>query len=308
MTRKILIVLLVMLMIITSAMAENEETILIIGDSLTYGEEYANTLRNRLTDNKKVVSFGQGSIDSLNMIAIQGGIQLFVEPFDIPQDRRSSEVKLYTNIDTHSVGWLGLKSTQGLNPVSIDGVRGDITVSFDENYKNVHYFFTRAEEGEKHSISRPTVVHTDIMNHYRDSILVIWLGANDTSGYNNTLADAEKMATELYYYIMKAVSYNGNDKYIVLGLTVDPPTLVDGVNKYLAKMFGYHFIDLKRYLVEYGLSDAGIIPTHKDLKSLSEGSVPFSLMQDDMVHFLDIGYEVIGNLLYEKGVENNYWK
>ncbi len=41
---------------------EKNETILIIGDSLTFHGQYANVLRERITDGKKVVSFGQGCV------------------------------------------------------------------------------------------------------------------------------------------------------------------------------------------------------------------------------------------------------
>lgn len=304
MCKKIIAVFIIVIILYCSACAENIDTIICIGDSLTAHGEYASTLRDSITDGKKVIAFGEGSTYCLDMVSVQGGVTLYVDPFEIPADRKQVKINLFTDVDKESVGYLGARSTDGINPVIIDGIEGRIT--YDEDFSLHQYWFTRSDKGEPHSVTRPAIVHT-YLNNFRNSILVIWLGTNDAALYKDYPERAEAAANKMCNYISQAISYNGNDKYIVLGLTNKPSNVIDTFNKVLASHFGYHFLDLKSYLVEYGLFDANITPTPKDLRNISKGSVPYSLLNDD-VHFNRAGYEVIGKLIYNKGVELGYWK
>lgn len=70
--------------------------------------------------------------------------------------------------------------------------------------------------------------------------------------------------------------------------------------------FGRHYINQRKYMLEYGLSDAGITPTVEDTAAISQGKIPPSLLYDD-VHYNDKGYNIIANLVVERGKELGYW-
>lgn len=52
---------------------------------------------------------------------------------------------------------------------------------------------------------------------------------------------------------------------------------VAAVNEKLAAAFGTHFLDIRSYLLEHGLEEAGIAPTDQDLMDLADGEIPSSL-------------------------------
>ena len=74
----------------------------------------------------------------------------------------------------------------------------------------------------------------------------------------------------------------------------------------MALAFGKHFLDVRQYMLEYGLADVGIEPTEQDLANISTGEIPSSLLVDD-VHGNDAFYNVIGNQVYKFGQGLEYW-
>ena len=74
----------------------------------------------------------------------------------------------------------------------------------------------------------------------------------------------------------------------------------------MADYFGDHYLDIRDYLLEYGLADADVTPTQQDTTDISNGEIPTSL-RIDTVHFNTAGYTVIANCVYKKGVELGYW-
>ena len=66
----------------------------------------------------------------------------------------------------------------------------------------------------------------------------------------------------------------------------------------MAKHFGSRFFNWREYLVNYGLSEAGLPATEQDLKDINEGKCPSSLLSDGL-HPNDKGHEIIGKKIYE---------
>ena len=74
----------------------------------------------------------------------------------------------------------------------------------------------------------------------------------------------------------------------------------------LREAFGEHFINMRAFMIEYGLETAGLEPTEQDLDDLANGRVPEQL-KDDYTHFNSYGYYAMGAAVYQKGVELGYW-
>lgn len=70
--------------------------------------------------------------------------------------------------------------------------------------------------------------------------------------------------------------------------------------------FGKHFLDIRTYLLNYGLQDEGITQTADDTTAVAQGLMPPSLMSD-ATHFNANGYNVIANQVYIKGRQLGYW-
>ena len=74
---------------------------------------------------------------------------------------------------------------------------------------------------------------------------------------------------------------------------------MNSINTELQSHYGYHYLDVYHYLLEYGLSDCNITPTEQDKTDILSGVVPSSLRFDN-VHLNKNGYSVIANLLAKK--------
>ena len=102
------------------------------------------------------------------------------------------------------------------------------------------------------------------------------------------------------------LEYLGTERYIVIGLTslaLVPD--VEPINKALAEEFGTHFLDIRTYLLENGLEDAGIAPTVQDRADLAAGEIPSSL-RVDIVHGNEMFYRIIGEQVFLKLKELGY--
>lgn len=287
-----------------------KETVNCWGDSLTrgvgVGDSYSKAfpyVLYGLLDGREVINCGVGGENTINIASRQGGLPNIVKPFTIPANASKVEVKL-TNIYGGSTGILlqggsALDPTTGkyvmtaqINPCSINGVEGTLT------YENGKYYFSRSENGESVIVSRPTPLITYAMKSMRDNINIIWIGIN--GGFTTS--------AELIECIEAMIDYMSpiNKKYIVIGIHHLVSTVTETfetIEKNMAMHFGRRYINQRKYMIEYGLSDAGITPTVEDTTAISEDKIPPS----DTVHYNDKGYNIIANLVVERGKELGYW-
>lgn len=291
-----------------------KETVNCWGDSLIrgvgVGDSYSKAfpyVLHGLLDGRKVINCGVGGENTINIASRQGGLPNIVKPFTIPANASKVEIEL-TNIYGDSTGILlqggsALDPTTGkyvmtaqINPCSINGVEGTLT------YENEKYYFSRSENGESVIVSRPTPLITYAMKSMRDNINIIWIGTN--GGFTTS--------AELIECIEAMIDYMSpiNKKYIVIGVHHLVSTVTETfetIEKNMSIHFGRHFINQRKYMLEYGLSDARITPTAEDITAISQGKIPTSLLYDD-VHYNDKGYNIIATLASERGKELGYWQ
>lgn len=291
-----------------------KETVNCWGDSLTrgvgVGDSYSKAfpyVLHGLLDGRKVINCGVGGENTINIASRQGGLPNIVKPFTIPANASKVEIEL-TNIYGDSTGILlqggsALDPTTGkyvmtaqINPCSINGVEGTLT------YENGKYYFSRSENGESVIVSRPTPLITYAMKSMRDNINIIWIGTN--GGFTTS--------AELIECIEAMIDYMSpiNKKYIVIGVHHLVSTVTETfetIEKNMSIHFGRHFINQRKYMLEYGLSDARITPTAEDITAISQGKIPPSLLYGD-VHYNDKGYNIIATLASERGKELGYWQ
>jgi len=68
------------------------------------------------------------------------------------------------------------------------------------------------------------------------------------------------------------------------------------LNETLAATFGSHYLDWRRYVIDFGLSEAGITPTSQDLTDIADDIVPASLRADN-IHGTAAYYTLKGNFV-----------
>ena len=280
-----------------------ENQIVCFGDSLTQGAggngiSYPSVLKGLVGNNYNVINQGSGGENTIAILSRQGSVATYVNNITIPA--KKTTVKL-CQPNEYLDSNLGIKSLltiagdmTGINPCYINSVIGILSKANDGN--GVYYTFTRFKDGKEIVIDRPTRIFFYSTNRYNNSILCLFIGQN--GGYSTE--------EELVEQIRNAIRHNCTDKYIILGLTTGSNTERASLEKTMQNAFGLHYLNTRKYLYMYGLSDANIKPTTQDENDIKNGIVPNSL-RSDSVHLNDKGYTVLGNIVYKKGVELGYW-
>lgn len=128
-----------------------------------------------------------------------------------------------------------------------------------------------------------------ISNIVKGNVTIIWAGTNGTRTYEF-----------IYPKIDNIIASLPNQNYIVCGLCTDGAN-IESVNEQLAARYGQKFLDIKSYILEYGLTVAEITPTQQDLADIAANHCPTSLMDEgSRIHFNADGYTVIGKLMVDK--------
>jgi len=176
---------------------------------------------------------------------------------------------------------------------TVAGIRGTLT------YSAGTISFVR-QEAVASAITIPSgsVFVTDLGSSLANLRQIIWVGRNNYTDPTTVLAD-----------IANIVANNKTGKYIVLSvLNGDYPleragnsaynTLVS-LNKQLGTIYGNKYLDIRRYLIDHGLADAGITPLAQDITDMAQDTVPVSL-RFDTIHLTAAGYTVVGTQVYNK--------
>lgn len=289
--------------------AEITKRIVCWGDSVTVGAggsgtNFRGVLQAALDAGGYAYNVINGGVGGEGMEAIaarQGSIPIVVNNITIPATTTPVELASnsarFTNIDGKTLALLRQGGSL-VNPCSIAGVPGTLSIT-QESYTASTWSvsFTRAEAGEAVEITRPTYLVTD-GNGYDDAIAIIWVGTNNTASTGDEiLAVQEQMVSKL-----------NHDRFLIVGLTSKAyhPEIA-AKNAVMQKRWGRHFVDLRKYLLDYGLADAGITASAQDTQDIADGEIPSSLRADS-VHFNASGYIVIGNYLYTRLLAEGYLK
>ena len=177
------------------------------------------------------------------------------------------------------------------------------------------YYVTNSYDGESQilygtdvNIKEGTPVYTLAAVERKDDILVLEIGSN--AGWYN---DYDELIAQ-YDSILEGT---GCKYYIIVGDTDDPELSVDMNKIYigmgetpweqaLSKAYGDHFINMRLYMIQNGLSDCGLEATDEDLDGFTRGEISQQL-RADWTHFNAYGYYAKAKGIYEKGVELGYW-
>ena len=256
------------------------------GDSLTAGgypahlEELAGvTVYNR----------GIGGENASSIAARQGGLPMLVKEFTIPAGKEAVAIELYANSNMPlNVIFQNPGDEQvGINTCYINGIAGRITK--DSN----GYKFTRSVAGETVAVAKGTPVMTASMIERRGDIAVIFSGEN--GGYCTPLG-----LNALHNSMINYLNYD-NPQYIIVGLTHGTNATLANLDSFMEKEYGEHFFDLREYFgTNEAFEYAGITATDADKAAIAEGAVPPSFLQEDGIHFNEIGRKVQAKGIFEK--------
>ena len=246
-----------------------------------------------------VVNMGAGKEDSATILGRSGVVPYVVGgDFEIPADVEPVNIQLKSP-EGKSVAPLTAGSV-GVNPVTIEGVVGEITLAGNQGWGQTAYQFTRAEAGEPVSVARGTQIITACEDEYRDYVHIVWLGTyGDFTTPEKLVNDAKQLLSR----------QTGNpERYLVLGpcalrgawTNADPATL-NAVDSAMLQAFGNHYINVRKYLMTDGLTDACSTPSQEEKLVIQQGAVPTSFRSNASGADLNgTAYKLIGKLVYER--------
>lgn len=76
-------------------------------------------------------------------------------------------------------------------------------------------------------------------------------------------------------------------------------TSITAVNKTLQEKYPYNYVDVRGYLVNQAIYDAGIVPTEDDLSQMKNDAPPKSIMADE-THYNDAGRKAVSQYIYKQ--------
>lgn len=267
------------------------------GDSMTAGAggngttypSILKTLMQNAGSTANTYNMGVGGETSPTICARQGGNPFLINVTGgiIPADTSPVTVTL-EQIDGQTVRPLlqGAGSFTGL----LDGIPGTLNLvepsgSSASWQADNYYTFARTAAGTQITFDRPKPFYLDVAAPRLGDIHIIWIGQNGPSTAR-AISDTKAMIQR-----MQAL----DKRYLV----ISKPTSTDADDSLFFAEFGRRFVAARKYLVQYGLQDAGITPTAQDNTDIANGIVPTSL-RADAVHWTAQGYTILANLLFNR--------
>jgi lysophospholipase L1-like esterase len=147
------------------------------------------------------------------------------------------------------------------------------------------YSFTRDNAGTAVPLSRPKPYYSTPFAVHRGDINIIFLGANGPD-HPRPLTDSKAMAE----YVNTA-----EKRFLVVSRTNGN----DAEDEAYFAEFGRRFFSIRKYLVEYGLADAGITATSTDIADMAAGKVPTSLRVDG-IHWTQAASDIMAKITAER--------
>lgn len=291
------------------------------GDSMMYG---CNTTPGFITINEQVYNISYATTPSVlqnltgirtyNMgvngetskeIAIrQGGIEMVTDRDIYIEGSGIAEVKLRSAYDDNNVWFEDYSgynfNSEHTNNVVINGETYYMTNGPDDESQIIYGTDVYIPEG--------SVVKTLASVERKDDILILEIGSN--GGWDNNYDEL----IEQY----DAMIQSADCKYYIIVGDTDAPQLSADANKEetgtgetsweraLRNAYGEHFLNLRMYMIQNGLSDCGLEATQEDLDGYEEGMISQQL-RSDWTHFNAYGYYSKALAIYEKGKALGYW-
>ncbi|MBQ9685110.1 MAG: hypothetical protein IJV41_01000 [Oscillospiraceae bacterium] len=266
--------------------------------SIENAEDFSRLKWDDYRVNVPVVNMGGGPEDSYTVLGRCGAIPYVLgQDLAVPADTEPVEIKLLSESGKAVSPLTG--GNVGVNGVRIGDVEG--TLSIDSSayaYAGYRYYFTRSTPGEEMLIPSGTVVETAATDQFKDYIHIVCIG---TYG-NYTGADDLVQQTKA----LLARQTLNSDRFLVIGLCsangyTSSTYALDAIDTAMLQAFGNRYVNVRKYLCEDGMADAGLTPTNIDKICIAANRVPVSFTTStNSVELNGKAYQLIGKLVYDR--------
>ena len=290
---------------------------------LLRGKAYPEQLQGMMGGAYEVVNAGVGGENTLTIMARQGAFPMklahdvviyrtdetkfsrFIGGADIPAFHSTYNDKQVTPLKQR--GWKE-GTPVWINPCYIGGYKCLLKSEskiWQEDGKYVfeyNYFIEPLDELAKtDTLPAGTVIETDAMRTLRNAYANVFF-----MGQNGGFIDAADLIRQ--YRAM--IDYSRCERFVIISFHKPNrplPTVrrMEEMEDSLRQAFGPHLINLRKYMVENALSDAGIEADQTDKDSIAHGQVPPCLLRDGL-HFTSEANTLIARLVEKKFKELGY--
>lgn len=275
------------------------------GDSLTAGAggsgtTYPSVLQGLLTAAGRlgtVRNLGVGGEQSPDIAARYAGGTMLALPSGGSIPASGSVNMTITNDDKAATTSFIVQANTGLNPCTIAGITGTLVWNAGTSV----YTFTRTTAGSAVAVTRPQPIISAASKDRASDILIVWAGRNNATQTARVLSDIATMLDHQRAAVPRSFVLgilNGAGEGVGTGVY---NAIVSGAAS-MKQLYGRRFIDVRRYLIDYGLADAGITPTTQDTTDINADIVPTSL-RSDAIHLNAAGYTLVGRFVFDRLVE-----
>lgn len=247
-----------------------------------------------------VVNMGSGMETSDTVLGRSGVVPYVISrDFEIPADGEPVQIQ-FTSGDGKQVKPLTAGSA-GLNPVTIAGVEGTMTLETNVESWGQSYYFTRSTPGQAVEVEKGTQIISGSTDAYKDYIHIVWLGTYDN------LLDPAKLVSDTRELLSRQAQ--NPDRYLVLGpctirgsWTSADVTVMDAIDSAMLQAFGNHYVNVRKYLLADGMTDAKFTATKEDKTAIQQSMVPISFRSNSTTgaDLNGTAYRLIGKLVYER--------
>lgn len=273
--------------------------------SIENAEEYSRLDWDEYTVDIPVVNMGAGQEDTNTILGRSGVVPYVVgEDLVIPADTSPVPIRLKSSNGKDVTPLTG--GSVGVNNVTINGIEGALSVDSNSYklYSVAQYYFVRSEPGAETPVPAGSVITTAAADLYKDYIHIICIGTyggfEDQVGgdVDNLVAQTRQMVQRQTknsdrYLVLGMCSYNGHWDGIYLNMDI--------VDSAMMQEFGNHYINVRKYLCEDGISDYNLKATDQDAMDAKSRMVPESFRSTAGVSELNgRAYELIGKLVYDR--------
>lgn len=285
------------------------------GDSLTagaggQGTTYPNALEKLIAETffpgVKVTNCGVGG-ETSSTIASRTGAEDYKmtlgEGITIPAGTTPVEIKIAYNYCSGRQGILRQGGGNSVNPVTIAGIEGTLSLSLVKNAPEgaalptcseeyLVYTFQRSKAGEEKTVAAGEDIVVYGSYAYDGTWCVIYIGCNGGWRSIDELIDQQEA-------ILEAVKCP-EGKYIILGNhfgTVDQYAEMD---RRMAERWGDHYVPLRSYFAsEQAYLDAGATPAElEQYRDAREAGITSTYFLVDGVHLNATGYSLIARQIF----------
>lgn len=284
---------------------ENAGVIICFGDSITEGmqvdktQNYPSVLQKNLGNQITVINAGVSGEDSNTIMSRANAIE-FTVTNDITFNAGQSEVtlnwKLFSTMDGGEIKYRYGKLGNGLSTknVLIDGKPYTMRFEGAKFESDGKYILTRQDSSSALTLKKGVKVEFDYSGIYdKRYCTIVLMCANDSN----------LSATELISRYKKIAATS--EKFIAI-----IPHYGTDYTKEFTEAFGNATVSLREYCKEEVWSAYNLEKDKKDEYYISQGYLSAKFVLDGKkgdCHLSALGYKVLGDLIYKKGIELGYW-